>query len=154
MTAVLASLVGTLGIVLVIAVILSGQNESVSVGASFNRYFNEGQIGLSVLSISGVLFLALRRHGKMDSIISIFLYVLFVIPVVATAFIVGLNPGFEKNVLTPVNVSRLWGFYIWLHAVWFAILVLEPVVPTQEQAAAAEEARVGGIAERAAQHGK
>ena len=49
LTEVLASLIGTLGIVFVIAFILSGQIEGGKVLSSFNRYFNEGQIGLSVL---------------------------------------------------------------------------------------------------------
>lgn len=153
LTEVLASLLGTLGIVLVIAFILSGQNTQ-SVSESFIRYFNEGQIGLSVLSISGVMFLALRKHGKMTSIASILLYILFIVPVVATAFIIGLNPGFEKGVLKEVNVSRLWWFYLWLHFLWFVILVLEPIIPSGEAAGAAEDKRVRGIAEKAAQIGK
>ncbi len=154
LTEVLASLFGTLGIVLVIAIILSGQNKDGDAYVAFHRYFNEGQIGLSILSISGVMFLALRKHGKMNSIISIMLYIFFVVPVVATAFIIGLNPGFEKAILTEVNVTRLWWLYLWLHLLWFVILAWEPIIPTPEQAGEAEETRVGGIAGRAAQHGK
>ena len=154
LTEVLASFLGTLGIVFVIALVLSGQTGSGDVWPSFYRYFNEGQIGLSVLSISGVMFLALRKHGKMNSIASIALYILFVVPVLATSFIIGLNPGFEKGVLKEVNVSRLWGFYLWLHLLWFFILALEPSIPSGEEAGAAEDKRVKSIAEKASQIGK
>ena len=154
LTEVLASLLGTLGIVFVIALILSGQTGTGDVWPAFHRYFNEGQIGLSVLSISGVMFLALRKHGKMNSIISISLYALFVVPVLATSFIIGLNPGFEKDILKEINVSRLWWFYFWLHLLWFFILALEPSIPSGEEAGAAEDRRVKSIAEKAAQLGK
>jgi hypothetical protein len=154
LTEVLASLLGTLGIVFVIALILSGQTGNGDIWPAFFRYFNEGQIGLSVLSISGVMFLALRKHGKMNSIVSISLYALFVVPVLATSFIIGLNPGFEKDILKEVNVSRLWGFYFWLHLLWFLILALEPSIPTGDESCAAEDKRVKSIADKAAQIGK
>jgi hypothetical protein len=154
LTEVLASVLGTLGIVFVIALILSGQTGSGNVWQAFYRYFNEGQIGLSVLSISGVMFVALRKHGKMNPITSILLYVLFVVPVLATSFIIGLNPGFEKDVLKEINISRLWFFYIWLHLLWFIILALEPSIPTGEETGAAEDKRVKRIPEKAAQIGK
>jgi len=154
LTEVLASLIGTLGIVFVIAFILSGQIEGGKVLSSFNRYFNEGQIGLSVLSISGVMFLALRRHGKLNAIMSIILYLCFVVPIVATAFLIGLNPGFEKEVLTDTNVSLLWKFYFGLHLLWFFFLALQPIIPSSEEAGAAEKNRVNDIAKRAAEIGK
>ena len=154
LTEVLASLLGTLGIVFVIALIISGQAGTGGVWPAFNRYFNEGQIGLSALSISGVMFLALRKHGKMNPIISILLYLLFFIPVLATSFIIGLNPGFEKDVLKEVNIYRLWDFYIWLHMLWFVILALEPSIPSGEEASAAEDRRVKSIAQKAALLGK
>lgn len=153
-TEVLASLIGTLGIVFVIAFILSGQIDEGDVATSFSRYFNDGQIGLSVLSISGVMFLALRKHGKLNAIMSIVLYTSFIIPIVATAFLIGLNPGFEKDVLSATNVSLLWKFYFGLHCLWFLILALEPIIPSSEEASAAEKIRVNNIAKKAAQLGK
>ncbi|WP_163850125.1 hypothetical protein [Pseudooceanicola aestuarii] len=154
LTEVLASLIGTLGIVFVIAFILSRQIEEGKVTTSFSRYFNEGQIGLSVLSISGVMFLALRKHGKLNEIVSIVLYLCFIIPLVATAFIIGINPGFEKEVLTSTNVSLLWQFYFGLHLVWFLILALKPTIPSSEEAGAAENNRITDMPRKAAQIGK
>ena len=148
LTEVTASLIGTLGIVLVIAFILSGQDTE-DVSTSFFRYFNEGQIGLSSLAVSGVMFLSLRKHGKINSLVSMLLYAFFIIPILATAFIIGLNPGFEKNVLVDVNVSRLWMFYFWLHFLWFLIRVFEPAIPSGEVAGAKENERVKSIADRA-----
>ncbi|MBB4173968.1 hypothetical protein [Sulfitobacter noctilucicola] len=90
----------------------------------------------------------------MNSIISIAIYILFLGPVFATAFIVGLNPGFEKSVLSEVNLSRLWMFYFWLHFLWFCILLLAPTILSGEEAGAAEKKRVGSIALKAAKLGK
>lgn len=87
----------------------------------------------------------------MNSIVSILLYALFIVPVLATAFIIGLNPGFEKHILREVNVSRLWMFYLWLHFLWFFFLALKPNILSGEEAGAAENKRVAGIAKRAAQ---
>jgi hypothetical protein len=153
LTEVLASLIGTLGLVFVIAFILSGQIEEGKIASSFYRYFNEGQIGLSVLSISGVMFLALRKHGKLSAIMSIILYLCFIVPIVATAFLIGLNPGFEKDVLTGTNVSLLWKFYFGLHLLWFLILAFRPIIPSSEEAGAAENKRVSNIAKKAAEIG-
>ena len=77
------------------------------------------------------MFLALRRHGKLNAIMSIILYLCFVVPIVATAFLIGLNPGFEKEVLTDTNVSLLWKFYFGLHLLWFFFLALQPNNPQQ-----------------------
>jgi hypothetical protein len=154
LTEVLASLLGTLGIVLLIAFVLSGQSNEAETSSAFSRYFSGGQIGLSVLAVSGLMFLALRKHGSMSSITSIAIYILFLGPVFATAFIVGLNPGFEKSVLSEINLSRLWFFYFWLHILWFFILLLEPIILSGEEAGAAEKKRVSGIAVKAAQLGK
>lgn len=154
LTEVLASLLGTLGIVLIIAFVLSGQSDETATLSAFFRYFSGGQIGLSVLAVSGLMFLALRKHGSMSAIASIAIYILFLGPVLATAFIVGLNPGFEGLVLSEINLSRLWIFYFWLHFLWLLILLLAPTIPSGEAAAAAERKRVKSIAEKAAQLGK
>lgn len=154
LTQVLASILGTLGIIFVIALIISGQNSSNSIWPEFHRYFNEGQIGLSILSISGIIFLAMRKYGKMSQIVSVLVYILFFGPVIATSFIIGLNPGFEKGIIKEANLFLLWCFYFALHLLWLCILVFEPNIPSGEEAGAAEDRRVKSIAEKAAQIGK
>lgn len=113
---VLASIIGTLGIVLAIAFILSRQADGITIGASFAQYFTGGQIGLPILSLSGIIFIALRKHGPLNPIMSVLLYVFLLGPIITTAFIIGLNPGFQINILSQSNLSLLWWLFFSLHA--------------------------------------
>ena len=145
LSVVVASIVGTLGIIFLIAFIVSQQSEDLTTTAAFAQYFHGGQIGLPILSLSGIIFIALRTHGRLHPLISVLLYVFFFGPIIATAFIIGLNPGFHTNVLSPSNLWLLWSFYIIFHLLWFIILVLEPTVPSAQDAAQAQEGRVEKI---------
>ena len=73
------------------------------------------------------------------------LFVIFLLPVIATAFMIGLNPGFEAGGLGPANLNILWLVYAAFHALWFSVLVFERVVPSVEEASKAQERRVRGI---------
>jgi hypothetical protein len=150
---VLASVAGSLGSILLIALIISGQNEKVTVTNSFLSYFSGGQIGLTILSVSGVTFIALLRHRPTHQILSVFLLVFLVGPIAATSIIIGLNPGFRAGGLTDTLLYWLWLLFFGLHILWFFILLLEPTLPTAQQAGQDQENRVNkikaGAAERA-----
>ena len=141
-----ASIAGTLGVVFLIAFVVSEQRIDLDAGGSFAQYFRAGQISLPILSLSGIIFVALlRRKGTLSPILAVALYVVFVGPIIATAFIIGLNPGFHPDVLTPSNVSLLWAFYWVLHGLWFLILVLEPGVRSAQEVAVEQQNRVDKI---------
>lgn len=142
---VFASIVGTLGIVFAISIILTFQASAATVSSPFWEYFKDGQLGLSILSLSGVIFIALRRHGRLSELISVLLYVFLIIPIMMTAVVIGINPGFKENVLGSGNVLLLWFIFLGLHLLWFFVLVLEPVVPTAQEAGQEEEDRVSRI---------
>ncbi|WP_421871854.1 hypothetical protein [Nitratireductor rhodophyticola] len=142
---VLASIIGTLGIVLAIAFILSRQTDGTTIDASFVQYFTGGQIGLPILSLSGIIFMALRKHGPLNPIVSVSLYVFLLGPIIITAFIIGLNPGFQTNVLSQSNLSLLWWLFFSLHVLWFVILILEPALPTAQEAGKEQDDRVNKI---------
>ena len=141
-----ASIIGTLGVVYLIAYVVSQQRDDLDPDTSFSQYFHAGQISLPILSLSGIIFVALfRRYSALNPITTVVLYVVFLGPIIATAFIVGLNPGFQANVLPTSTLSLLWLFYWTLHGVWFLVLVLEPSVPSPQEAATAQEDRVNEI---------
>lgn len=139
------SIAGTIGIVLLISCILSLQSESSKIGSVFGKYFSGGQIGLSVLSLSGIILMVLLRHGPIHQAVSVLLYLIFVFPLLATALIVGLNPGFLEGKLSTGNLWVLWIIYFCMHILWFAILFLEPTVPSAQAAGKAEQDRVNDI---------
>ena len=139
------SIAGTIGIVLLISVILSLQSESSSIGSVFGKYFSGGQIGLSVLSLSGIIFMVLLRHGQIHQAVSVLLYFVFVLPLLATAVIVGLNPGFLEGKLNTGTLWFLWLIYIGMHILWLVILLLDPAVPSAQAAGKAEQDRVNDI---------
>lgn len=142
---VFASIVGTLGIIVVISFILSLQADASNLQSTFSVYFSGGQLGLPILSLSGIIFIALRNHGPLHPITSLLLYILFLIPIIATAFMIGLNPGFQAAQLHSANLTLLWVFFIGLHVLWLLILLLEPTVPSAQEAAEAQESRVNKI---------
>lgn len=149
-TEVAASLIGTLGIVFLISGVLSQQQSAASLASTFEAYFSGGQIGLGILSLSGVVFIAVLRHGTMSRLTSVVLYVVLFLPVIVAAFIVGLNPGFQQGGLGRSNLTTLWWVYFGLHFLWFLLLLLEPVVPTAQAAGKEEDGRVKQIKARAA----
>jgi len=142
---VLASIIGTIGIVFVIASIISRQDVGGDVGAAFLGYFSGGQIGLPALALSGIIFIALRRHGRLSSLVSVLLYLFLIIPIICAAVIVGMNPGFKTAVLSDDNLKLLWLIFFWLNLLWLAVLLLQPVVPSPQEAGEGEQQRVQNI---------
>ncbi len=149
-----ASIVGTIGIVFVIAFFVSEQQSDVDAYTSFLQYFRAGQISLPILSVSGIIFVALmRRQSAKNPILALILYVFLIVPTVATAIIIGFNPGFVPGELSSAILTWLWVFYWILHLLWFLVLVSKPVVPTIEETAIAEGVRVNKIKDEAAGRG-
>ena len=142
---VLASIAGTVGIVFLIALVVSQQSNSMNTLTAFTAYFQGGQIGLPILAVSGIIFIAIGRHGRLHAFLSLILYVVFFGAFLSTAFMIGLNPGFQTAVLSPSNLSFLWLLYCSLHILWFLVLALEPAVPSAQEAADAQEGRVNKI---------
>ena len=147
------SVAGTLGVVFLIALVFSQQPSGVSVEASFGQYFRGGQISLPILSLSGIIFLTMfRKHGRPHPVLVWVLFTIFVLPVIATAFMMGLNPGFKAGGLGPGNLFALWAVYGAFHILWFSVLIFEPIAPSLEEAGESSEARVKGIKAGAARH--
>ncbi|MBC7286363.1 hypothetical protein [Hoeflea sp.] len=140
-----ASIVGALGFIWLVALALSGQNPDISTIQSFSRYFEGGQISLSILSVSGVAFIALLRHRQTHYILGVILLIILIGPIVATSIFVGMNPGFEPGGLSATILSWLWWMFFGLHLLWFLILLLEPALPNAQEAGEAQEKRVSKI---------
>jgi hypothetical protein len=147
------SLLGTIGIVLIVAIVVAAQMKKPDVFVTFGGYFDGGQLSLPILALSGIVFLAVRRHGPIHQVITVVLYVFFFGPIIAAALMVGVNPGFKPSALSLTNLTILWWSYFILHVVWLITLLLEPVLPTAEEAARQEDDRVSKIKERAAGRG-
>ena len=147
---VLASLVGTVGIVLAISTIVAAQGSFGGVAGAFSSYFQSGQLGLPILSISGIVFIALRRHGPHNALVSVILYIFLILPIIITSVVVGMNPGFQDSVLKGPTISLLWWMFVLLHVVWLVVLILQPTVPTPEETGREESARVNNIKRGAA----
>lgn len=144
-----ASMLGALGGIFLVALALSGQNASPSLSDTFFRYFSGGQIGLTILSVGGVTFIALLRHKPAHPLLAVLLYALLFGPMVITSILIGLNPGFTPDGLSAVVLEWLWWIFFGLHTLWFFILLLEPTIPNAQQAGEAQEKRVRDIKLRA-----
>ena len=142
---VVASLIGTLGVVFIISFILSQQADGETLANTFEQYFKGGQIGLSILAVSGIIFIALGRHRPLNQFISLGLYAVLLVPMMATAFVIGLNPGFQENVLKDANLQFLWVVYLGFHVLWFLILLLAPEIPSAQEVGQQQEERVNRI---------
>lgn len=147
------SILGTVGLVFVIASVVSLQEDELSPTESFLQYFQGGQISLPILSLSAVVFAALlRRRGGLGQHIAVLLYVVVVGPIIGTALVIGFNPGFEQDKLTDPTLWMLWSFYAMLQIVWFLAIVLERSVQSFQDAAKEQEGRVERMKTKAAQH--
>ena len=140
------SIAGTLGVVFLIALVFSQQTDDMTVGGSFGAYFQGGQISLPILSLSGLIFLAMfRRHGRPHPVLAWVLFVIFLLPIITTAIMIGLNPGFQAGGLGPANLVILWLVYGAFHILWFSVLIFEPIAPSMQRASKAQEDRVNEI---------
>ena len=153
LTDVCASIGGTLGVVMLIAFIVSLQPNEQTASASFASYFQGGQIGLPILSLSGVVLLALvRGNKKPHPVFAFVLSAIVLLSAIGTAFSIGLNPGFAADRLGPQNLDLLWSFYGLLHLLWFFALIAEPSIPSPQEAAEEQESRVEKIKQGATRH--
>jgi hypothetical protein len=142
---VVLSIAGTIGIFFLISCILALQSPSSTIGNIFGQYFSGGQIGISVLSLSGIILTILLGYGPIHKAVSVLLYVIFFFPLLATALIIGLNPGFLGGKLNSGSLTILWFVYFGMHILWFVILILEPEVPSAQVTGKAEQDRVNDI---------
>lgn len=148
------SIIGSVGVVLGISWLIALGPNSTSGWAVFGSYFDGGEIGLSILSLSGAIYLMLNRIGQTHEGLAIPIYLACFAPVIIAAFIVGSNPGFDPVKITTGQLVVLAILYIAVHLFWFLLLLSQPVLQSPEESSEAQESRVKGIAARAAQHGK
>lgn len=137
------SIGGTLGMVFVIALIVSQQEIEANVYTLFAGYFEGGQISLPILSLSGIIILALLgKHKEASPELVRVVSVVFLLPIVGTAIMIGMNPGFRPGGLGPGNLMTLWAIYGAFHLLWFLVLILEPVAYSIEEADKDREQRI------------
>jgi len=148
------SVICSIGIVFIISWLIAIGPERGSGWAVFTSYFDGGEIGLSVLSLSGFSFLMLIRIGKAHEDLAIPIYLGCFAPVIIAAFIVGLNPGFDPVKIGTGQLIVLAFLYTFVHLFWFVLLLWQPVLQTPEESGVAQASRVEGISRRAAQHDK
>lgn len=148
------SVIGSVGIVFGISWLIALGPDSEPGMKVFTSYFDGGEIGLSVLSLSGAIYLMLNRIGQAHEGLAIPIYLACFAPVIVAAFIVGSNPGFDPLKIGAGQLVVLGILYVTVHLFWFLLLLSQPVLQTPEESGAAQEDRVKGIAVRAAQHGR
>lgn len=147
------SVIGSLGIVLIISGLISLGPEAKSGWAVFKSYFDGGEIGLSVLSLSGAIYLLLNRLGQQHEGMGLPIYLLSFLPVIIAAFIVGSNPGFEPTKIGNGQLVVLGLLYLIVHVFWFILLLVQPPLPNRikspEKAAQEQAKSASGIEKRA-----
>lgn len=143
------SVAGSLGAVWLISALLAANDNALKTGVAFGRYFEGGQVGLTILAVSGAAFGALLRHPQKDKLGSVIMGLILLIPIIATSVIIGFNPGFVKGGLTETLLTTLWGLYAFIHLLWFIFIVRSPSVPNAQEAGEVQENRVSSIKERA-----
>ncbi|WP_156505693.1 hypothetical protein, partial [Sulfitobacter sp. HI0054] len=135
------SVAGSIGAVLLISALLAANDNALKAGAAFARYFEGGQVGLTILAVSGAAFGALLRHPQKDKLASVIMGLVLLIPIIATSVIIGFNPGFVKGGLTDTLLTILWVLYAFIHLLWFIFIVRSPTVPNAQEAGAEQEDR-------------
>lgn len=149
---VLASMLGALGVIFLVSLALSAQNPKLTLLDIFFDYFSGGQVSLAILSVGGVAFIALLRHKPMQPLVAILFYLSLLGPIVLTAILIGLNPGFVRGSLSQTVLDWLWCIFFIVHVVWFIVLTLEPTIPNAQEAGEAQEKRVSAIGMKAQDH--
>lgn len=144
------SAAGSIGAVWLISALLAANDNTLKTGAAFGQYFEGGQVGLTILAVSGAAFGALLRHPQKDKLGSVIMGLILLIPIIATSVIIGFNPGFIKGGLTDTLLTTLWTLYAFIHLLWFIFIVSSPTVPNAQEAGAEQEDRVASIKRRAA----
>ena len=142
---VLLSIAGSIGVILLISWLLAANDATLETGKAFSSYFSGGQAGLTILAVSGAAFGSLLRHPRKDRLISVLLGLALFIPIIATSFIIGTNPGFSNASITGQTIKILWWLFVAIHALWFFFILTGPVSPDLESADAERESRVNSI---------
>lgn len=148
------SIIGSVGVVFGISWLIALGPAGTSGWSVFASYFDGGEIGLSILSLSGAIYLMLNRIGQTHEGLAIPIYLACFAPVIIAAFIVGSNPGFDPVKIGTGQLVVLSILYFAVHLFWFLLLLSQPVLQSPEKAGEAQENRVEGIAARAAKIAK
>ncbi|MBO9440242.1 hypothetical protein HKX23_17220 [Sulfitobacter sp. KE29] len=143
------SIAGSIGVVGLISALLAANDDKLKAGTAFAGYFEGGQVGLTILAVSGAAFGALLRHPQKDKLGSFIMGIILLAPIIATSLIIGLNPGFVTGGLTDTVLLILWCLYALIHLIWFIFIVRSPTVPNAQEAGRVEINRVSTMKERA-----
>lgn len=143
------SVVGSVGIVFIISWVIALGPQNATAWSVFTSYFDGGQIGLSILSLSGAIYLMLNRIGRTHESLTILIYIAFFLPVIVAAIILGSNPGFDPTKIGAGQLITLAILYVIVHVVWFVLLLSQPALPTPQQSGEKQEDRVKSMIERA-----
>lgn len=146
---ILLSLAGSIGAVWLISALLALDDRSLTTNQAFHSYFEGGQVGLTILAVSGATFGALLRHPGRDRLWSVVIILILFVPIVGTSFIIGRNPGFTPGNLSAGTLELLWWFYVSIHILWLIFIIRKPNIPNAQQAGEQEKERVGGVKGRA-----
>lgn len=136
------SIIGSIGIVFCISWLIALGPKSASGWVVFASYFDGGEIGLSILSLSGAIYLMLNRLGQTHEGLAIPIYLACFAPVIIAAFIVGTNPGFDPVKISVAQLVVLGILYFAVHLFWFLLLLSQPVLQSPEESGQAQEDRV------------
>ena len=151
---IMLSVAGSIGAVGLISALIAANDDNLTAGAEFGKYFEGGQVGLSILAVSGAAFGALLRHPQKGKLGSITMGIILLIPIIATSLIIGMNPGFIKGGLTETLLKTLWGLYGFIHILWFIFIIRSPTVPNVQEAGEDQENRVNDIKKKASDRAK
>ena len=145
------SIIGSVGIIFVVSWLISLGPQPKSGWVVFASYFDGGEIGLSIFSLSGVIYLLISRLERKHEGLNLVAFVFLFAPVLIVAFVVGQNPGFEPTKIGTGQLITLWSLYALVHVVWFVLLLVQPLplIPTPEAASKEQQKRTGGIEQRA-----
>lgn len=157
------SIVGSIGLLILISFVISLDDNTKTAWGVFASYFDGGELGLSILSLSGVIYILLMkyREGHEDQSRKkdkegqgFWSYILFFAPVILAAFIVGNNPGFDPSKIGSGKLMFLSVLYVLVHLVWLYLLLTKPILSSPEEIGTREDKNVDDILKKVAKHGK
>lgn len=151
MAEVILSVAGSVGILWGISALQALDDASVTTSSAFLKYFEGGQVGLTVLAVAGAALGTLLRLPLGDRLLTVLTGLLLLAPIIGTAVIIGRNPGFASGALKEGTLTLLWGFYILVHVLWLLFIMRKPPeIPNSQEVGKKENERVRGVKERAA----
>lgn len=151
---VLVSIAGIPGVVALTAFFRSLQNAEVAFVAAFLEYFAGGQLSLSILYVSGIVFLALLQYWPKNTfwyqLFTVVFHIFLFFSIIFAAISIGTNPGFQPGDLSESVLGALWILFASLYVLWIVILIVKPKVPGVNETGEAQQERVRKIKFRAA----